>query len=363
MRAYQRFRSQFGMLLLGLCLFAANSAAQTYSVVSLGTMTQAAPAVVRGPNTAGVAAGGGKLVGSPSGPRTGLVFQSGATPRQITGLPATDDTTIYGLNDNGGFVGASNTATGIRAFSSTVVAGVRELPPLAGDISSIAYALNNAGQAVGLSSGAGGQRAVIWAINGTATPLPVNAGVVSSRATGINDRGDVVGVLGSGSSRRPAVWVSGQLARELPLLGGNVTGEAFAINAQGDTAGYSASPAGARRATVWTANGAVVDIGTFAGGDFSVAFSINNAEEVVGTANIHGGSRAFLWTRSGGLRNLNDLIPASTFVLTQAVGINNVGMIVATGYDVTAQTAGHTHEEAHELPMRVFLLVRAGGVQ
>jgi hypothetical protein len=71
------------------------------------------------------------------------------------------------------------------------------------------------------------------------------------------------------------------------------------------------------------------------------------------------GSRAFIWARTAALRELNDLIVPSAFVLIRAVGINAAGVIVAIGHDV-----GHTHaagdHDAHELPLRIFLLLSSG---
>ena len=69
--------------------------------------------------------------------------------------------------------------------------------------------------------------------------------------------------------------------------------------------------------------------------------------------------------RSGAIKDLNSLIPPSTFMLTKAVGINNVGTIIATGHEVFAgHGAGTSHEDQeHDLPVRVFLLIRSGGGQ
>jgi hypothetical protein len=90
------------------------------------------------------------------------------------------------------------------------------------------------------------------------------------------------------------------------------------------------------------------DLGTLPGGDFSQALGNNDAGDIVGISTSTGGSRAVLWTSRAGIQDLNTLIPPSPFVLTQAVGINNVGMIIAMGHDLDPH-AGHGHShESHE---------------
>ena len=335
----------------------AGAGAQTYRVVDLATLAQGNAAVVHGPNTAGAGVGGGTLAGM-GGQRRGLLFGAGAA-RPIPGLTESDDTTVYGLNDTGALVGASNTGTAVRAFAGTQAGAARELPPLNGDTSSAAYDINNLGQAVGFSSGAGGQRAAMWDANGTPTALPGVPNTAGTRATGINERGDVAGVASTAAGQRPILWPRGQTPTELMLLAGHATGEATAINARGEAVGYSADASGARRATLWSSNGGIVDLGTLPGGNFSQAFGTNGAGDVVGTSN----SRAVLWARGSGIQDLNRLIPPSTFVLTKAVGINSAGTIIATGHDVPpghGVSPPHTHEDEHDLPVRVFLLIRSG---
>ena len=53
-------------------------------------------------------------------------------------------------------------------------------------------------------------------------------------------------------------------------------------------------------------------------------------------------------------------------MLTHATGINERGVIVAYGHDPephthSAGTGDHGHDDTHELPVRIFLLVPAGG--
>jgi probable HAF family extracellular repeat protein len=347
------------VLIAAMSLIGANAAAATYNLIDLATLSQGFLSVVRGPNSAGVAVGGGKLVGPSGGSRQALVFQNGAAPRPIAAPTGSEDGTVFGINDAGGVVGSSNTATAIRAFISTQAGGARELPPLPGDTASTAFALNNVGQSVGISSGASGEHAVSWNTSGTPTPLPAPSGVFRSQAVGVNDRGDVAGFVSTAGGRRAVLWPGGQTPRELAPLAGYITSAAFAINARGDVVGYSGSGSDMRRATAWPFGAAALDLGTLPGGDFSQAFGSNDAGVVVGSSDSSVGHRAFIWTPSSGLQDLNTLVPPSQFVLTKAVGINNLGMIVALGYDASTAPPADAHEmESHELPVRVFLLVR-----
>jgi probable HAF family extracellular repeat protein len=59
------------------------------------------------------------------------------------------------------------------------------------------------------------------------------------------------------------------------------------------------------------------------------ATDINVAGQVVGTNN----GRAFIWTADNGMRDLNKLVPPGTRLLSEAVGINDEGQIVARSLD------------------------------
>jgi hypothetical protein len=70
---------------------------------------------------------------------------------------------------------------------------------------------------------------------------------------------------------------------------------------------------------------------------------------------VHG-PRAFVWTDAGGMRDLNTLIPSGAdFVLTEAVGVNDHGVIAALGHDAVGGLTGGAHN--HNLPVRTFLLL------
>jgi hypothetical protein len=70
------------------------------------------------------------------------------------------------------------------------------------------------------------------------------------------------------------------------------------------------------------------------------------------------GNQAFVWTRDGGMQNLNHLVTArARYVLTQALSINAKGVILAIGQEELepVEEEGHAHD-LHELPVHVFLL-------
>jgi len=342
------------LLALALCLVGSPASAVTYTVLDLATLDEGATVVVRGMNSAGTAVGGGRVGGA----HRGLLFRR-AGLQAVDGLPGSDYTVVFSINDLGVVVGGSNTATSARAFLRTQTGAVRELTPLAGDTASTAFGVNNHNQSAGVSSGPIGERGVVWTADGAVTVLPGVSGV-ASRARALNDRGDVVGVADSGAGPRAVVWPRGGLALHIGALPGRATSEAVAVNAGGDIVGYSADAAGARRATLWTSGGAVVDLGALPGGDLSQALAINNAGHIVGTSTSSVGSRACLWTPAGGLQDLNALIAPSSSVLTHATGINQAGVIVAFGHDAVSHTDDDGHDDTHELPVRVFLLVPSG---
>ncbi|WP_167772601.1 hypothetical protein [Ramlibacter henchirensis] len=338
---------------------AAASAAPSYTLTDLAALQPGHPNVVRGPNNQGRAGGGGRLVDD-RGPRRGLIFEGGPVAQQVAGAAGSENSTIYRINDGGTFVGSANSSNGLRAFAGSTGGATRELPPLPGDTNSAAFGINNLGQATGFSSGPGGQRAVTWNAGGTPAALPAVAGASSSRGNDISTRGDVAGLVSGDAGDRPVLWPAGQAATELQLIPGDSTGEARAVNATGDAVGYTGSAGGVmRHAALWTSAGLVTSLGALPGGEFSEAFGINDSGAVVGTTSSSAGRRAFLWTRTGGIQDLNTLIPPLHVVLTKAVGINNAGAIVAVGHAAPPGQAGDDHA-FHDAPLRVFLLRPVG---
>ena len=117
--------------------------------------------------------------------------------------------------------------------------------------------------------------------------------------------------------------------KDLGTLGSSISA-ASGINASGQVAGTS-KIAGDRinHACLWE-KGAITDLGTL-GGANSIAWGINTAGQIVGIAATQAGSHAFLWS-DGMMRDLNQLIPpGSGWELTVAFSINDAGQIVGRG--------------------------------
>lgn len=188
---------------------------------------------------------------------------------------------------------------------------------------SSANAINNLGLVVGQSSAAGelylSSHAVLWK-NGVSTDLgslvggPTDWGVCSG-ANSINDAGTVVGW--SGTYDATVGFSCEEVAEgENPI-------HAFILKA------------GAR----------MQDLGTLPGDSSSTALKVNLLGQVIGssgnTVSLDSGwheytmdvtGRPFIWSKSTGMQDLNDLIGhGSGWVLNTATDINAVGQIVGSG--------------------------------
>jgi probable HAF family extracellular repeat protein len=332
----------------------------TYLVVDLTTLDQVQGGRVRGLNDAGEIVGTVRTQGGRRGFRLGA-FESSNSPtknERLDGFVGADASAANAINEKGAVAGAANTDTGVRAYVWTRKDGFIDLGALAGDIGSEAWGINRNNEVVGYSSGPGGVQAVLWESYGSIQGLgQLNPGD-SSRAYAINDNGDVVGTSGQADSVRAFLWTRNSQMEDLGALDGHTRSFATGINNPGRVVGYSSGGLG-DHAFLWSKSNGMEDLGTLTGGDYSRALAINELGDIVGVSDSPVGNRAVLWTRDREMWDLNQLIPAgSSFVLTEAVSINNQGQILAIGQTGKALSKQeHNHSRAEE-PTRVFLLTR-----
>lgn len=328
-----------------------------YNVVAYATIQDPGDsAVVRRINIHGEVAAGFKRPGIRATFSALLV-----TPAQLTDIAAdqpADHATANDVNDAGEVVGSFNSGTALRPFRSLRGAGFQPLPVLLRDTGGAAFAINSRGEAVGYSSGPGGLRAVWWNRAGAITLLPALPAASATRALGINNLGDIVGTAGD-AVKRGVLWRGKGNIIDLGTLPGFTESEARSINEQGAIVGIATRTLDTRnltRAVLWGPAGQPIrDLGSLSPDGISRAYDINARGEVVGSSSSADGDRAFIWTAATGMVDLNTLLTSADLHLTEALGINDNGHIVAIGHDVLNEAPGD-HDD-HEQPKRVVVLI------
>jgi probable HAF family extracellular repeat protein len=162
-------------------------------------------------------------------------------------------------------------------------------------------------------------------------------GAAFSFARAINRFGQVAGYSGTSDNSDKDyafIWSKTTGMQNLGKLPGYYGSAAFAINDLGQVAGASTCknpfvcPA---HAVLWSkTKGSMLDLGVLPGDTypFSFALGMNNVGQVVGWSKY----RAFVWSPSTGMLDLNNLIPANSgWFLQAANAINDKGQIVGEG--------------------------------
>jgi len=304
-----------------------------------------------------------------------------ATTYTITNLGSLGggDTVATALNNNGQVTGESDTSAtvtricgqGKHRHTCTVHpfgpaflysnGTMTDLGTLGGNDSE-GRAINASGEVVGWAqTTAGSSDSALWS-GGKVTDL--TAAGLSGSVAWINDSGQIVGTdaIGSTGDSQPFLDSNGTVTQlPLPNYGpatesGSTTCSAIMINNNGVVLGGCSDPSSNLHGVVWQ-NGTPTDLGTL-GGPQTNPYGINNLGQVVGwSMTSTDGTDGFLWSNgkmtdlgpnffptaindngviiggdqiySGGtLQNLNNLVPAGSPQITDAVAINDNGQIL-----------------------------------
>jgi probable HAF family extracellular repeat protein len=295
------------------------------------------------------------------------------TGMQDLGTLGGSQSLAFGINSSGEVVGASYLSGEVlnHAFKWTKAEGMQDLGTLSGYDSSVALGVNTSGQIAGYAYNSASEvsHAVLWSADGSIQDLGTLGGA-SSVANSVNDGGEVTGYSNANTSnngyaflwtatagmreiggqisdgiaigrpgavgfhtkgfyQRAAMW-TGSGIQDLGTLGG-FTSLANGINATASVVGSSETTRDGDviHGFVWTAAAGMKDLGTLAGGNYSVAYAINSNGLIAGSSNLSNGDlHAVLWTPKGSLIDLGTLGGVSAY----GTAINASGQIA--GYSL-----------------------------
>lgn len=241
-----------------------------------------------------------------------------------------------GINNSGYVVGFStvniNPDPPTHAFFSAPVTSLVDLGTLGGK-NSFAFGINNNGQVVGMANTASGDTHAFvynpWSgMVDLNVFLPTNVGYTLTSAGGTNDADQITGSADIRTPRvtKPFVYTpdKGVLIIDTPGLFATGTG----INNYGEISGFEVSSSGEARAFLYSPESNLTLLGVLPGASESTARGLNNAGQVVGDSS----GRAFLYTRSEGIIDLNTRIPnVAGWSLAVATAINDLGEVSGFG--------------------------------
>lgn len=265
-----------------------------------------------------------------------FVWNSG-TGFQDIGTLGGANSVAYSVNASGAVTGYSYLANNtFHAFVWTSAGGMVDIGTLGGCCSE-GFAIDSAGDVVGDSFDASGvDRAFFWSPTNGFVDLGGVAGF-TYRATGVNDHGDVTGYrtdTGNGF-----VWNASSGFRVIPALPGSPVLTTSAINNHRQVSGSSPRSLSQTASIVWTLSTGTKPLPYPTGANSSVAYSDNDAGDVVGATidNSTGHLQAYYWSPAN--RTMAQDLATLGGVSSQANDINNVGQIA--GWALTSSGSEH----------------------
>jgi len=270
-----------------------------------------------------------------------------ATGMQNIGTLGGDWSEAYGVSADGSVIvgGSSNAAGQERAFRWTQATGMQDLGTLGGpasrawDVSADGSVVVGRAHAVQIGDASWRYHAFRWTLSDGMQDL--------GRLPGSNwrDWSEAYGVSADGSVVVGISWPDAfrwTASGGMQPLGAAEYGAAWSVSADGLVVvgeAYPGEPYRRNHAFRWTQATGMQFLGTLPGGDMSVAWDVSaDGLIVVGTANATDGwPRAFRWTPSGGMENLNMTyarLLTSGSLLIEAYAISPNGRyVVGWGYN------------------------------
>lgn len=341
-------RMKCRVLILG-CLFlllGVLASAQTYKITDLGVLPGDTSSLSSWVNSVGQVVGCSDTSSGSAfpcqGTNTGHAFlwTSASGLQDLGTLPGGTFSTADGINDSGQAVGWSTTngQNVPHGFRWTQAQGMTDLGTLSGGTYSYAIAITKNGVICGYSdsgSSNGVGDAVVWTPANKIMDLgSLPGGPLFNEALTINDHYQIAGAaLYQSGNFQAFYWTPSSSLKPLPTFPGATNSAAGGNNLAGVIVGSSNSGTNSNGiAVAWDTKLKIHTLGTLPGDASSFASYINDLDEAVGaSANSSGTSRAVIWTKSGGIKDLNKLIPPNSgWNLIFAIQINNAGQI--TGY-------------------------------
>lgn len=188
-----------------------------------------------------------------------------------------------------------------------------------------------------------GNRACRWTSAGWQDLGALVPGPFSSAATAISGDGNVI--VGWSSTvlngNRAMRWVNGIGMQDLGVLAGGTSSNAYAISSDGSVIAGVCQVGSEAVPVLWTeASGMQAMSGIPAGANFSPERMNVDGSVIVGSAfdTASNGNHAMMWTRVGGLVDLNSYLPSlglnlAGWVLNDAASVSDDGLTIV-GYGV-----------------------------
>ena len=298
-------------------------------------------------------------LGTLGGPNSAVLWPVKNLRGVVTGIAQSNEPDPLNETWSCGFFFPPATRTGKRCFGFKWEDGVMTRLPTLGGTHGFATGSNNLGQTVGWAENTVHDstcvppqqlqfRAVIWGPGDNQKrqlrPLP-GTDDTSTAATALNDFGQVVGIsgicdqaVGRFSAIHSVLWDHGRPI-EIGDFGGVAWNTPMAINQRGDVVGFAnASEADGEnfnpRAFLWTKSQGIRNLGAVTGDVTSQATGINEWRQIVGqSCDAADRCRGFLW-QNGEMTDLQDLVIGDyDDVITTANDIDDLGRITGQAFD------------------------------